>query len=158
MGRAHNHSRFCSVSQIPFAEEIRRCVEEFASGHQLVSQSYYHDLPVWIIHEPEGGDITRRIQITAYLVASDLFLSLVPSVRISVDAETYLVPKHVTVERFPIARIIANHHVDAKAFRLILEETWVKATQTTQYNSTFAEVKARPPVTISSTRFSHQEP
>lgn len=108
MGRAHNHNKFCSVEHIPFADEITLTVEKFAVENRVAFDSYYHDLPVWLVHEHKADKgKTRRLQLTAYLVGNDVHLSLVPSVHIFTDEDTVLVPKKVEPERFDLADFVA---------------------------------------------------
>ena len=79
MGRGHNHKTFCSVEHIPFADDITGTIEAFAVGKGLNADSYYHDLPVWIVNEQPPTNRMRRLQVTAYIVSDNVFLSLVPS-------------------------------------------------------------------------------
>jgi hypothetical protein len=102
MGR----DRFCAIEQISFADEITCVVEEFAIGSDLAFDSYYHDLPIWIVHERPSQNRIRRLQATAYLVNNAPYLSLVPSIHLCVDARKLLVPKLVQPERFPILQIL----------------------------------------------------
>lgn len=133
MGRGHNHARFTPVEHIPFGEEITDVTTRFAARNGLECKAYYHDLPVWIVHEPEDGrERVRRVQIIVYLVNRDVYLSLVPSINIFTKPGKVLVPKQADPERFPLKTIPGRDTLDEANIFSCLEEAWQK-TASLQY-------------------------
>lgn len=134
MGRGHDHRQFSPVAHIPHGDEITRVVEHWARGEGIRCDSYYHDLPVWILYRPEDSRI-RRLQLTAYLVNSTCYFSLVASVHLLTDGgQKHLVPRLVEPERFAAKRITTKGKPDPQKIGQILGNAWLR-TETIVYTA-----------------------
>jgi|HubBroStandDraft_1064217.scaffolds.fasta_scaffold91014_3 hypothetical protein len=126
MGQAHDHTRFPPLDFIPFAHEISAAVKVFARQHSLTHECFYHDLPVWILHEPERlSGRARRLQVVAYLVSHLPYLSLVPAVDVFLSSTRMLVPKRSPAKCFPTSDILnEEQQFDQDKFTSLLACTW----------------------------------
>ncbi len=126
MGQAHDHTRFAAVELIPFANDITQAVKAFAAARVLTGECYYHDLPVWMLHDPEPLDgRIRSVQIVAYLVGREAFLSLVPAVELFLSETKMLVPRQCPANCFPTSQVLnGEQEFDRSKFTDLLTETW----------------------------------
>lgn len=130
MGLAHDHRQFPPVGDTPLAMEITRTMATFAERNSLAFYPFYHDLPVWIVHEQHGKQRVRRLQVCAYLVSRDPYLSLVPSVHAVVAGGKVLVPKAVEAERFPVSEVLNERkQFDEDKLLSRLESAWSRTAE-----------------------------
>lgn len=133
MGQAHDHTRFPAVEFIPFAHDITAAVKAFASQNNLLCECFYHDLPVWIIHEPERlRERVRRVQVMAYLVSQQPYLSFVPTVDLILSATRVLVPKKCPPKSMPTSHVLNEQTFDADSFCGHLADVW-RETETLEF-------------------------
>lgn len=126
MGQGHDHTRFTPVDLVPFGGEITAAVKAFTAAERLPApESYYHDLPVWIIHDSnrQQGRL-RRVQVMVYLVNQTPYLSLVPSVDVCLSEHKVLVPKRCPAVCFQVQEVLKDDTLDVQRFTARLGEVW----------------------------------
>jgi hypothetical protein len=124
MGVAHDHRQFSPVAAMPFCMKINQFVKEFAEKNDLRFLPFYHDLPVWIVHEPEEGRARiRRLQICEYLVSADAYLSIVPSVHVVVKGKT-MAPRHTRTNRFKMNEVLSGRTIDGQKLLRRIQAAW----------------------------------
>lgn len=127
MGRAHDHRQFVPVAEVPCCDAITAGVEELARACGFQASSYYHDLPIWIISEPEfSKKRVRRLQVVAYLVSRNPYISFIPSVHFVTERRTIKIPRQTPSVRFSLEIFLKNGDFDRKAFAEQLQESWEK--------------------------------
>jgi hypothetical protein len=132
MGRAHDHRQFSPVAEIPFGICITKVVEKFARNNNLTFRPYYHDLPVWIVHEPrDHKERVRRLQVCAYLVSRDPYLSVVSSVHIVINGKA-MAPRQTPTKRFELNEVVSRGKLHEGKLLRRLADAW-KATATMKY-------------------------
>jgi len=125
MGQAHDHTQFSPVEFIPYAHDITASVKAFANAHLLECHPFYHDLPVWILHEPKRQcGRNRRIQIVAYMVSQQPYLSIVRAVDVFLTPTTMLVPTRCPAACFPTCDVVSNQQFNAQKFSELLAAAW----------------------------------
>jgi hypothetical protein len=151
MGLAHDHRQFPPVGDIPFAIEITRTTRMLADRNGLAFHPFYHDLPLWIVHE-HGQQRVRRLQVCAYFVSRDPYLSLVPSVHAFVPSGKILVPKVVKPERFAISEVSnESGQLDERKLLNRLERIWITTAELTYQPEELMEVQVMEQVSTGAT-------
>lgn len=141
MGRGHDHKAFAAADLIPFGDEITKAVEDFAHGQHLECESYYHDLPLWIVREAASKrQKIRRVQVNAYLVSTTPYISLVPSISVLVGNDKMLVPKRCQAIRFKMGEVVKRRRLDEEEFKARLQDAWKKASALKPPSSQMLEV------------------
>jgi hypothetical protein len=67
---------------IPLSAAITGLIGHFAATKELIFLPFYHDLPIWIVSEPEPlmtGDV-HRVQVTAIQESGRFYLAIMPAV------------------------------------------------------------------------------
>jgi hypothetical protein len=125
VGREHSHQRFSPVELIPCGQGITEVIESFARSKILDCDTYYRNLPVWILREPVPKDNRiRRVQVTAYLVSTRPYLSLVSSFNELSEHHKVLVPRRAPTKRLALEELFARRKLDPQKLLMVLEEAW----------------------------------
>ncbi len=109
--------------EVPFGDQITQVVKEFAAVKGLIAKSWYHDLSLCILTEPERENVpVRGIQVTAFRQQGEVYVSFIPCfVRYDKQALNKTFPKLIPQE---LIRTLELDKFRKRSFLRCLRETW----------------------------------